>query len=83
MSEIELSRQQKQQIATELQRYCEREFELDIGQFEAEFLLDFMVKLVGPEIYNRALTDAAATMENRLNDLRDDLYQIEQPSQLR
>ncbi|WP_028117228.1 DUF2164 domain-containing protein [Ferrimonas senticii] len=83
MDKLNLSRPQTEQLAQAIQHYCQQEFEVDLGQFEAEFLLQFVVDKVAPEIYNQALLDAQALLENRVNDWRDDLYQIEKPSLLR
>lgn len=82
MAEIKLDREQKEQLVSGLQRYCERELDWQLGQFEAEFLLDFVIKQIGPKIYNQGLEDAQVVLMRRFDDIRDDLYQLEQPSQL-
>jgi uncharacterized protein (DUF2164 family) len=41
MSEIEFSREEKDAIVAKIKVYFESELEQDIGQFDAEFLLEF------------------------------------------
>ncbi|QIZ78184.1 DUF2164 domain-containing protein [Ferrimonas lipolytica] len=79
---VKFSREQEEALALKVQRYCSDEFDVDLGQFEAEFLLQFVVKQVEPEIYNHALEHCHKLAEQRLADLHDDLYQLEQTSAL-
>ncbi|WP_306416214.1 DUF2164 domain-containing protein [Thalassotalea mangrovi] len=49
----------------------------DLGQFDAEFLLDFFSKEIGAYYYNRGLHDARAIFEERIQTIDDDIYAIE------
>jgi len=80
MSKIEFTSQQKQAMSSELQRYLEDELDVEIGQFDADFLLDFVTKKFGPAFYNQGLSDAEAVMQRKMVDIADELYEIEQPS---
>ena len=44
---VELNSHQKSIIIEKLKIYFDRELDFDIGQFDAEFLLDFFAKEVG------------------------------------
>ena len=44
MSDIKFTAQQREAMVAKLQRYFDRELEQDLGQFDAEFLLDFIAK---------------------------------------
>ena len=57
MSEIEFSKEEKEIIVKKIQLYFREELDRDIGQFDAQFLLDFFAKEIGPYFYNRGLYD--------------------------
>ncbi|MEG2042892.1 MAG: DUF2164 family protein, partial [Hafnia sp.] len=44
MSEITFSRDQTAHMVDKLQKYLQRELDVEIGDFDAEFLLDFFAK---------------------------------------
>lgn len=77
MSKIEFSAQQKQLITTKLQKYMENELEVELGQFDAEFLMDFISKEMGSLYYNQGLYDAQAVLVDRMDSLTDAIYQLE------
>jgi len=80
MSKIEFTSQQKQTMSRELQRYMEDELEVEIGQFDADFLFDFIVSQFGPAFYNKGLADAQSIIERKIIDIADEIYEIEQES---
>ncbi|MDB1126251.1 DUF2164 domain-containing protein [Vibrio algarum] len=77
MSEISFTQKQRQEIIDALQRYFEDELEFDLGQFDADFLLDFITKKIGPAFYNQGIRDAQQVLDLKLADINDELYQIE------
>lgn len=77
MSEIKFSKQEKESMVIKLQAWFEQELDQDLGQFDAEFLLDFFSKEMGGYYYNRGLHDARAIVEQRVNAIDDDIYAIE------
>ncbi|GLQ70905.1 DUF2164 domain-containing protein [Vibrio penaeicida] len=77
MSEIKIERKKKNELVEELQEYLLNELDTEVGQFEAEFLLDFFISKAGPAIYNQALTDARTVIERKVADIDDELYGIE------
>ena len=81
MASIEFSREEKEIITGKIQLYFSEELDQEIGQFDAEFLLDFFAEEIGPYFYNRGLYDAQTVMEARLADISDALYEIEKPTQ--
>lgn len=77
MSDIEFTSQEKAAMVDKLQAYFEGELEVELGQFDAEFLLDFIAKELGAYYYNRGLHDARAIFEERVQSIDDDIYAIE------
>ncbi|WP_339724702.1 DUF2164 domain-containing protein [uncultured Paraglaciecola sp.] len=78
MSKIEFSAQQKQQFIQKLQKYMSDELEVELGQFDADFLVDFISKEMGGHYYNQGLYDAQAVLADRMDSLNDAIYQLEQ-----
>ncbi|NDV93044.1 DUF2164 family protein [Alteromonas sp. 345S023] len=77
MSEIKFTKQEKDEMVLKLQTYFGNELSQELGQFDAEFLLDFVSKELGAYYYNRGLHDAREVFENRVQAIDDDLYAIE------
>lgn len=81
MAKIEFSTAEKQHIVSKIERYFLDELDQEIGQFDAEFLLDFFSEQVGAYYYNRGLHDAQALLQQRLEDISEAIYEIEQPTE--
>lgn len=79
MSEIKLSQQATDVMVAKLQQYFGSELDQNLGQFDAEFLLDFIAKELGGHFYNQGLADARTILDKRLTDIDDDIYAIEKP----
>lgn len=45
-----------------------------IGDLPASLLLNFFIEEIGPLIYNRAIADAQARLQQRVLDLNGELY---------
>ncbi|MEJ2044695.1 MAG: DUF2164 domain-containing protein [Reinekea sp.] len=83
MSELKLNKEQKAEVVTKIQFYFEQELDQKIGQFDAEFLLDFFAEEVGVYFYNQGLYDAQTVVDERVETIRDALYEIEKPTRFR
>jgi uncharacterized protein (DUF2164 family) len=81
MAKIEFSSLQKQSLVQKLQDYLQNELDLEIGQFDAEFLLDFIGKEFASHFYNQGLYDAQALLQSRFDTLTDAIYELEQPTE--
>ena len=78
MSKIAFPAQLKEQLIQKLQNYMSLELEFELGQFDADFLLDFISKEMGSHYYNQGLYDAQAVLADRMESLVDAIYQLEQ-----
>ncbi len=76
-SEIQFTNDEKAVICQRIQRYFEDELEQEIGQFDAEFLLDFFAREIGAYFYNRGLYDAQALLADRMETVADAMYELE------
>lgn len=82
MSTIEFSKAQKDGLVLKLQRYFEAELDQELGQFDADFLLDFFAKEMGAVYYNQGLYDAQAILNDKIADISDAIYEIEKPTDI-
>ncbi|GGB59112.1 hypothetical protein GCM10011316_33930 [Roseibium aquae] len=73
MSELKLDKDTKTRLAAEIRRYIDRELEIEIGNMEAEFFLDFLAQTLGPSFCNLGLKDAQTLISRRMIDLNDDM----------
>lgn len=77
MIPIKIPKEQKQELIANVQDYYYSEFSDEIGELAAENLVDFMLKELSPYIYNQAIADARATVEQKMLSLEEDLYALE------
>lgn len=82
MSEIKFSAEEKALLVDKLKRYFSEELDQDLGQFDAEFLLDFISSELGAVYYNQGLQDARLVMQAKLEQIDDAIYEIEKPTTL-
>ena len=77
MTAIEFNAEEKAVITQKLQRYLADELTLEVGQFDAEFLLDFISEEVGCYFYNRGLYDAQTVLSERFEGIGDAIVALE------
>lgn len=77
MTTITLSNDNKTHLLNKLQQYFEMELDYDLGQFDAEFLVDFISKELGRIYYNQGLYDAQAVLESRIETVVEAISEIE------
>lgn len=74
-----LSKEDKVTLVNKLQAYFEQELDQELGDFDAEFLLDFFAKELGNYYYNQGLHDAQALINNKVELLMESVYELELP----
>ncbi len=79
---IKLDRVQKETLATAIQDYMQDELSIEIGQFDSEFLIDFITEKLGAVYYNKGVEDAKSVIERRMLEVSDELYEIEKEVKL-
>jgi len=75
---IEFDAQEKADLISRLQSYCDLELDRELGSFEAQFLLDFISETMGPFYYNRGIYDAQAMLQKQLEHVGESIYELEQ-----
>src|SRR5437868_9717575 len=76
---VALTGEARKQALASLRRYCAQELDLELeeGDLQMIGLLDFILKEIGPSIYNGAVADAGAFLHARLADLEATKFEPE------
>lgn len=77
MAIVTLEKAARDALLTELRDFMGEELKTPLGQFDGEFLLDFMLEHLGPAVYNQALLDAQTVLRARFESLSEDLTALE------
>jgi uncharacterized protein (DUF2164 family) len=80
---MKLPRVQKDMLTKRVQEFFQEERSEELGSIAAESILDFMLKELGPVIYNHAIFDARKLVKEKMDSLENDLYSIEKPLDLK
>lgn len=77
---LNLDDDRRSQMVAGLQGFWLTEFDEELSPFRAEQVLDYLLGLVGAQIYNQAVQDARAWMLRKLEDLEGEVYEPESSS---
>ena len=66
---IEVPREKKQRLLESIKKFFADEMEEEIGDLKASLLLTFCLREIGPTVYNQAVSDAQAYMQDRAGDI--------------
>lgn len=75
--EIELSDGDKKIVMADIKDFFLKEFEEELEDLRAEIVLDFILKKVGPKIYNEGVNDSRRWFREKFEDLDADFYLLE------
>lgn len=76
--QIKIEKHQRQQLINQLKTYFDKELDRELGGFEAEFLLDFLIEQLGPQFYNQGLLDAQALLQSKVDQIVESIHELEQ-----
>ncbi|MDR3736098.1 MAG: DUF2164 domain-containing protein [Acidobacteriaceae bacterium] len=71
---IEITKPAKADAIASLKRYFDENMPEPLGDLPAGLLLNFILEEIGPAIYNHAIADAQARMQQHIVDLNGELY---------
>ena len=74
---IELSSDATKAAIGSIQRYFSENMDEAIGSLEAGSLLSFFLKEIGPLVYNKAVADAQARIQERVAEVDVEVYEEE------
>ena len=74
---LELSKAVRERMIASIKQYFTEELDQDIGDLKASFLLNFILKEVSPVIYNSAVTDVQARMQEIVSEIDGTCFEPE------
>jgi len=77
MSDIKFTKAEKEKLIPKIKMYLQDELDIEIGNFDAEFLLDFFSEEVGPYFYNRGIKDSLDMLDTRMEEVKESIYVLE------
>ncbi|MEP1740217.1 MAG: DUF2164 domain-containing protein [Kangiellaceae bacterium] len=77
MSSIKFDTQKKTLLIQKLQAYFMKELDFELGQFDSEFLLDFISEELGAYYYNQGLSDAQNLLQQKIEIITEGFYELE------
>jgi len=79
MNKIQLSKDQKERMVGKIKTYFQDELQQEIGGFDAEFLIEFFARELGPSFYNRGIFDAQQVFAEKQEEAGYLIQELEQP----
>ena len=76
---ISIPDEAKKRAIASIKQYFVEIMEEEIGDLKASLLLDFILKEIGPTVYNQAIGDAGAFFEQQAADIDGVCYKVEFP----
>jgi len=64
-------------LINSIQRFFAKNMDDEIGDLKAQLLLDFVIREIGPSIYNQAIADAQVYFQDKVEDLGGVKYEAE------
>ena len=74
---IKLNNEIEQRLLASIQRYCAQHMDEEVGTLKAKLLLDFCLREIGPSVYNQAILDAQAAMQDKIAEIDATCYEAE------
>ena len=71
---LTLSDEAEEIVLVMLREYMSEEFDVDIGNLPAEFLLDFIIETLGPPLYNQVVDDIEPWLYDRFTGVLEDIH---------
>ena len=74
---IKLLQEKEKKIVESIKLYFEENMDSKIGNLKAGLLLDYILKEIGPIVYNQAIEDTQKYMMEKINELDSSLFKPE------
>ena len=71
---LELSEHARKEAIASIQQYFRANMPDEIGTLAAGLLLDYFLEEIGPTIYNQAIADVQARLQERVAELDGELF---------
>jgi len=67
--EIFLTKEQKAVAGVKLRDYVSENFDIDIGNMQSDFFLDYIAENIGAFFYNKGVADSMAFIADKAEDM--------------
>ena len=74
---IKLKPDSQARFIASIKRYCAENFDDEIGDLKASLLLEFVLREMGPSIYNKAVADAQTRIQDAVGELDSSCYEAD------
>ena len=74
---LRLDAAEEQAALQVLKRFLAERFELQLGSFEVQEVLDLFSREIAPHYYNKAVADVQALLSERFASLESDVWSLE------
>ncbi|RJG00167.1 DUF2164 domain-containing protein [Noviherbaspirillum sedimenti] len=71
---IKLKKEAEEQLTGSLRRYWKQEEGEELGELRAQMFLKFILEEIGPSVYNQAIVDAQAYMQEKVTEMEISCY---------
>jgi uncharacterized protein (DUF2164 family) len=75
---IRITDERRERMLRSIRRFFAERFDRELSEYQAGELLDFLVKELGAPVYNQAIRDAHAFLEEKLTDLEGEFFEPEE-----
>ncbi|WP_339516038.1 DUF2164 domain-containing protein [Pseudomonas sp. RL_15y_Pfl2_60] len=74
---LSLEPAQEAAAVTSLQKFLDQRFELELGSFEVQEILELFNREIAPLYYNKAVDDVQTLLRDRFESIESDLWALE------
>ncbi len=74
---VKLTDERRERVLAATSRFFAETFDDQLSDFRREALLDFFIKELGAPVYNQAIQDVRAAMQEKLQDLEGEFWEPE------
>ena len=76
---IVLSEERRGDLVAAIQAFFATELDQELSDFKAREVLDFFIRKLGAPVYNQAVQDVRAFLQDRVSDLDVEFYEPDEP----
>jgi uncharacterized protein (DUF2164 family) len=76
---VTLTDERRERMICSVKKFFLDALDQELGDLAAGRVLDFFVKELGAPVYNQAIQDARAFVQDKLEDLEGEFYEPEEP----
>lgn len=74
---IQLPKETERRAIASIQQYFAETLDDGIGDLKASMLLQFFLEEIAPSVYNQAIADAQAHLQERVSDIEGSCFEAE------